>query len=102
LPVTYREIAAKAGTTVVFAIEGEAGGEWTLRREPDEWRLFAGAAESPAAVVKTDQDTAWRIFTNGIEISEAAKRTAIEGDESLGTPFVNAVAVIALKRQPQP
>ena len=95
LPAGYRDVEALPGATVTFAIDGEAGGVWTLRRNRNEWELLAGSPSTPTATVKTDQDVAWRIFTKGIARETASKRTTILGVESLGTPFLKTLAIMA-------
>src|SRR5688572_24092533 len=37
LPFTYRDAPAEDGAAVTVVIRGEAGGEWTVRREAGQW-----------------------------------------------------------------
>jgi hypothetical protein len=44
--------------------------------------------------VTMDQDTAWRLFTNGISRKDAEALVDVEGDTQLGRHLLNAVAII--------
>jgi uncharacterized protein (TIGR03083 family) len=95
LPVAYRDAAADPGAAVAVTIEGEAGGEWTLRREDGHWRLYAGTAPRPAATVTMTDDTAWRLFSKGLKGGAARARVGIEGDQALGAVALSALAILA-------
>lgn len=95
LPHTYREVTAANGTTVTLVITGVAGGTWSLVREDEGWALCQGAAETPAAVVTLDQDTAWRVFTRGLSRPAAEARTVFERDRALGVKMLDMVSIIA-------
>jgi hypothetical protein len=95
LPAGYRDVEASPGATVTLEIGGEAGGVWTLLKGANGWELLAGRPPMPASTVKTDQDTAWRIFTKGIAREEASKRTTIVGVQELGTPVLRTLAIMA-------
>ena len=95
LPFRYREMTAQPGAELLVTIDGPAGGDWTLRREPSAWRLYAGATGMPTARVRMDQDTAWRLFSKGVGRPEASRRVAIEGDQELGAGILDALAVMA-------
>ena len=95
LPLTYRDLGAEVGTLVVLTITGPAGGRWSLRREPAAWTLAAGASGREDAEVVIEDDTAWRLFTKGIDRADAARATKISGDRRLGEKLLDAVAIIA-------
>jgi len=95
LPFAYRNTAAPAGTTIVVAIEGEAGGEWTLRRDEQRWGLYAGAAPEPAATVTMTDDAAWRLFAKQLKGEAARGRVSVAGDQALGDVARTALAVLA-------
>jgi uncharacterized protein (TIGR03083 family) len=95
LPFTYRDVAGEAGAAVRIAIEGPAGGDWTLRRDPGGWRLFVGAAPLPQATVTLSDDTAWRLFSKGLNPDAARARVRIAGDQALGGVALRALAVMA-------
>jgi uncharacterized protein (TIGR03083 family) len=95
LPFTYRGVTAAPGTRVQVDIMGEAGGSWTLTRGPLEWDLFAGTAPHPAARVRLDQGTAWRLFSKALSPDQARREIAIEGENRLGQPFLSTLSVMA-------
>lgn len=95
LPHTYRDTPAPDGAAITLAVAGQAGGEWTLRREEQSWQLYHGRAGQPGAELRLSQDTAWRIFTKGLSMQDARARVEIHGDEALATPFLRTVAIMA-------
>jgi hypothetical protein len=95
LPVAFRDVTAQPGTAVHLHIEGEAGGDWALMREPSGWRLYAGEPPAPVARTRMDQETAWRLFTKGMSAAEAVKSVLLEGDLQLGRQVLHAVSIIA-------
>lgn len=95
LPHTFREVEAADGTHVRLTVSGEAGGAWSLVREGQRWLLGRDATEPTHASVTIDQDTAWRLLTKGLTKDQALTRCTFEGDRSLGTRVLDAVAIIA-------
>ena len=95
LPFAYRDTEAEPGTTVVVAIEGDAGGEWTLRREQQRWGLYAGAAPGPSATVTMTDDAAWRLFAKQLKGEAARAGVTVVGDQALGNLARSALAVLA-------
>jgi len=95
MPWTYRSVAADEGDTVTLQITGGAGGEWTLQREANDWRLYTGAPQHPTARVALDQSIAWRLYTKGITSPEAERHARIQGDDHLAGVALRMVAVIA-------
>jgi len=94
LPHTYRDVRGPEGTHVRLVVTGEAGGGWSLVRQEDRWALLVGVEAAPASVVTLDQDTAWRLFTKGVDAA-ARCRATMEGDQHLGAVALGAVAIIA-------
>jgi len=94
LPHNFRRITPPAGTVVRFEITGEAGGVWFVCNSGEEWRLERDQSTSPAAEVELPQDTAWRLFTKGIERDSARSRAVIRGDATLASPIFTTTAVI--------
>lgn len=94
LPHAYREIVEPDDTILVFDIDGDAGGTWSLRREAGEWRLYAGGTAPAAARVRTDQDTTWRLMTKGLGPEDAASRVRVDGAPALGRPFLQMLAIM--------
>jgi hypothetical protein len=95
LPWTYRSVVADDRATVTLQITGEAGGEWTVQREGNAWRLFAEAPDRPTAQVTLDQSIAWRLYTKGIASSEAERHARIDGEDHLAKVALRMVSVIA-------
>jgi uncharacterized protein (TIGR03083 family) len=95
LPFTYREVEAMPGRSVRFEILGEAGGVWTLVRGNTGWDLFSGGGSDPNALVTLDQETAWKLFSKGLDRESARKRVRITGDRLLGEPVLGSLAVMA-------
>src|SRR5262249_37240787 len=46
LPVAFRDATAAEGTAVQIHVTGESGGDWSVVREDNSWRLYAGAPGS--------------------------------------------------------
>jgi hypothetical protein len=95
LPFTFREVAAPTGSSVEIQISGEAGGQWTLVRGPEDWGLFLGADGRAGTTVSLDQETAWKLFSKGVSRHVARQRIRIEGDSRLGDPILGSLAVMA-------
>src|SRR3954463_4498353 len=74
LPFTYRNVEAAPGSSVGFDIRGEAGGVWTLIREGSGWSLFVGSHQAASTTITLDQDTAWKLFSKGLDRDSARSR----------------------------
>jgi uncharacterized protein (TIGR03083 family) len=95
VPVAYRAVVREDGTAVRLAIEGPAGGDWTLRREAGAWNLLAGRHSAPDATVTMSDDTAWRLFSKGLGRDAARAHVRIDGDQALGEVALGALGVMA-------
>ncbi len=95
LPHTYRDVAAPDGTAIAVQITGEAGGDWSLLREAGQWQLYTGLAPDPVALVRLDQDTAWRLFTKGVSVEAAGARMVVEGEFEIGRKLLAMVTIMA-------
>jgi hypothetical protein len=124
LPHTYRHTAAPPGTHVRLTITGPAGNTWSVIRDPaasrvgqatppapdipqaqakgshapppaSAWALYTAVETPPAASVTLDQQTAWRLFTRGIDPSTSRNRATIDGDVALGEVALRTVSIIA-------
>ncbi len=95
LPYTYRGIQRRPDTRIGLIITGEAGGDWTLKRNQLEWELFSGRVEATDCLVEIDQDLAWRLFTRGISRQQARPQIHITGEESLGNHVLEMVSIMA-------
>jgi uncharacterized protein (TIGR03083 family) len=94
LPHNFRHTMAPSGTTVRFEISGDAGGVWFLHREEQAWVLVLNASIAPSAEVILPQDTAWRLFTKGVDRQEARARAVIRGDAGLVSAIFATTAII--------
>jgi uncharacterized protein (TIGR03083 family) len=94
LPRAYEAVEADVGTRVDVLVGGEAGGRWTLRREADRWHLVMADERGAAACVRMSQDVAWKLLSRTIAVPDAVPEIAIEGDERLGRPATQAVAIM--------
>jgi uncharacterized protein (TIGR03083 family) len=98
LPHTYRNVEAPPGSSVSVLVSGEAGGRWHIFKKADGWNQIAEAPLQATAIVKLDQDTAWRMVTKR-RSREAIRREfpdiEITGNENLGLPVLETVSVMA-------
>jgi uncharacterized protein (TIGR03083 family) len=95
LPVAFNDVPAEPGTAVTLSIEGAAGGEWSVVREAEVWRLYQGSPAAPAARLSLDADSAWRLFTKGVGPEVVKQAARVEGDAQLAENIYRAVAIIA-------
>lgn len=86
VPHAYRDVDAPAGTAVAIRVTDA----WTLRREDDRWRLFAGEDGDATATITIEPDSAWRLFTK----ARAKTAPRVEGDPRLAEPLLRMVCVI--------
>jgi uncharacterized protein (TIGR03083 family) len=99
LPHAFRHAVAPTGTVVRFEISGPAGGVWFLHREEQSslkqsWTLVLKPGTESAAEVILPQDTAWRLFTKGIDREKARAEAVIRGDAGLASPIFATTAII--------
>lgn len=95
LPFAYRNVNADPATVITVEVTGEAGGSWTLVREPLGWRLFNGALPHSAAHLRVDQDTAWRMFFKQRSRDQVLTAMSVTGKSELAQPFAGVLAVMA-------
>jgi uncharacterized protein (TIGR03083 family) len=94
LPHTLRDAAAPAGTQLRVVVEGPAGGAWTVTAGADRWSLAEAPAGEPAATVRLDPETAWRLCTRGIDPGTALARVRIRGERHLAEAACRIVSVV--------
>ena len=97
LPHSYRTVQAPEGTTVRVSVTGDGGGVWIIERQPTRW-AFVPAPEQviqPTASVTIDGPMAWRLFTKGLNRSEALAHLRFEGDLLLTQTILDMTAVMA-------
>jgi uncharacterized protein (TIGR03083 family) len=91
LPHTYRNVDAPDGSAVHVKIGDH---QWTTTREPNRWAFTQASAKSDVSI-EIDPDVAWKLFTKGITKQEAATTIRFKGDEALGKPILDMIAVMA-------
>ncbi|MEW1673990.1 maleylpyruvate isomerase family mycothiol-dependent enzyme [Streptomyces noursei] len=94
LPHTLREVIAPVGTQVQVGIDGPAGGTWTVTATGHRWSLAEPDVERPAALVRLDAETAWRLCTRGIQPDAAVARARIDGDRELAEAACQIVSIV--------
>ena len=101
LPYAYRDVEAEQDSCVVIEVDADqtdSGGAWTLcreeSREESDWGIYEGAAESPAASIRVDADTAWKVLYNALSPEEGRSRAQVEGDEALASAFFGTRSVM--------
>jgi uncharacterized protein (TIGR03083 family) len=95
LPNALRAVEAPKGANVHLTIRGEAGCTWIVRRDGDGWTFGSDRGHEPFASLALDQDTAWRLFTKGIEREVALERIEANGDPAAIAAMVGMVTVLA-------
>jgi hypothetical protein len=93
LPHSFRH-AAPEGTVVRLEISGDAGSTWFLLRTELRWELTLEYETEPAVDVILPQDTAWRMFTKGVDPETAQTSALIRGDAALASSIFRTVSVI--------
>ncbi|MRG93146.1 hypothetical protein GF068_14575 [Polyangium spumosum] len=94
-PHAYRDVPAADGAGVDLVITGEAGGTWQLARAADRWELVTTRETPAVTTVELDADSAWRLWTKGLEPAEARARAVVRGDEALAAPVFRMVTIMA-------
>ncbi|MGW6790941.1 hypothetical protein [Streptomyces chartreusis] len=65
-----------------------------LAADGGNWSLAGPADGHPAALVRLDAETAWRLCVRGIEPADALTRAEIEGDRQLAEAACRIVSVV--------
>lgn len=94
LPHHFRQTVAPPGTVVRVEISGEAGGVWYLHRMDQTWILVSEPSATPASDVVLSQDTAWRLFTKGVDRRDARSGALVRGNAEFAAPIFTATAII--------
>jgi uncharacterized protein (TIGR03083 family) len=95
LPQTYSYVDAVTGTSVMVRVTGDLGGEWHINKTEEGWVLRHTTRVEPMSIVEIDPDTAWRLFSKGIQPEEALEKVSITGAQDLGKVALGMVAVMA-------
>lgn len=94
LPHAYRAHPASDGAAIALEATGPAGGNWTLQRSGDRWRLLSGHPDAPAARATMTDDTAWRLLFNGLPEHRARAALHVTGDATLTEPLFKARSIV--------
>lgn len=94
VPRAYAGVEAPAGTRVQIALAGPAGDSWDLVRGADSWTLQHETSGESAARVEIADEDAWLLFSKGLRGPAAEERVTITGDEALGRPFLQTLAIM--------
>jgi uncharacterized protein (TIGR03083 family) len=94
LPFAFRDVITPTGTTVQLEIAGDCGGTWLLNKHDAGWAFASSFRTTPPARVVIPQDLAWRVFTKGIDRTEALAHSTLEGDRSLGERVLHLTAIV--------
>ncbi len=95
LPYTFKDVQANDGTMFQLTISGTSGGEWFLLRKQQQWNLGKASTARADATVLIDQESAWRLFTRGMNKNEILPYVTIKGNQQLGLHALNTVSIIA-------
>jgi uncharacterized protein (TIGR03083 family) len=94
LPHAYREVTADDDASVAIDASGPAGGQWTLVRSADGWKLLSGMPASPTATVRLSDDGLWRLLFNALKGDAARAAVTIDGRAELAEPLLKARSVV--------
>jgi len=95
LPFTYRRVEAPEGTVVGLHVHGDAGGDWSLRREGFGWELYEGRHDAADARTQLDQDVAWKLFSTRKRKNQLMPQVRFEGREDLARKVAEMISVVA-------
>ena len=94
LPHLYRDVHAPMGTTLLFEISGECGGQWFLSKESTRWNFVSRPPGDLASQVTIPQELAWRVFTKGIDRDSARTQIKMEGNRDLAGKVLHLTAIV--------
>lgn len=95
LPHAYKYTNAPTGTSVEVIITTDIGGTFHINKTDEGWVLRHDTRLEPNVVVEIDPDTAWKLFSKGINPREALEKVNITGNEELGKVALGMVSVMA-------
>lgn len=94
LPHAYRGVSAGEGDAVCVHATGPAGGAWSLVLNEGRWRLYEGAAEKPACLIRLPAQAAARLLLHRFGVAADPAGVQIEGRADLAARFLSARAVM--------
>jgi uncharacterized protein (TIGR03083 family) len=95
LPHTFHETDAPAQTTVTIVVSTDIGGQWSVVKTNAGWDLQTGYPVTYDARVTIDPDTAWKLFSKSLSVTDIINHVTIAGDSRLGMQALRMVAVMA-------
>ena len=93
-PRAYEHVAATDGAVAVFEVDADGENAWSVTRGGSEWTVSRGRPSAPAASLRTDADTAWKLLYNALPAQAARARVTITGDAALVEPMFGARSVM--------
>jgi uncharacterized protein (TIGR03083 family) len=94
LPHAYRDVRTSPGETVLLDVRGAAGGQWTLSRDGERWRLDGGEPSLPTTRITLSDDDAWKLLFNALPAQQAVQAIHVEGRPEFAAPLLRARSVI--------
>lgn len=95
LPRSYAALSRPAGTTIALAVDGVAGGQWSLTSDGARWQLHEGAAPaSPACRIAMNDLTLARLLLHRLPRDLPPAAMVVAGDAELAGPMRSARAVM--------
>jgi uncharacterized protein (TIGR03083 family) len=94
LPHAYREVQSADGASLALRISGPSGGAWRLYRLDGAWEIDERLSATPTAIVTMSDESAWRLFYNGLRPEAVERAIHIEGDQALTVPLLRTRSVI--------
>lgn len=98
LPFTFHNVPAPLGSAVTMEVTGEAGGQWHVVRNENQWVQTTENIQMPRATVTMDQDTFWKVATKRRSPDAFLKQfpsIQVIGDSKLGLRALDMVSVMA-------
>lgn len=84
----YDGVRANLGSTVKVEIVGDAVGVWYLEKQQENWSFVEAIQIEPTVTIYLDQQIAWLLFNNLVDVQEAQQYYQIIGERALGLPLL--------------
>lgn len=94
LPVTYRDVAAPAGTAIRLEVDAARPRSWLLVIDGTRWSVIVDDGREAACTIRLDADAAWRLLFNALDPEQARAAIRVSGAERLSGPLLGARSVI--------
>jgi hypothetical protein len=95
LPYTFRNTDAPDKCIVTVKITGEAGGCWSIIKQPKGWQLIQAQLENPSATVIIPQEFAWPLFSKSLRPEMVMDKITIQGNHGLAETALGMVSFMA-------